>query len=122
MVAPLRAARPEPAGSDEEEPSAAARERGFVYDAIRDLDDDYELGKVSAEDHRALRDELRARAVALVRAERSGAARPPDAAGAEEPATERACGACGAALRDADRFCSQCGAPVEAAGGRGTGR
>lgn len=122
LVAPLRRARPEPAHRDEEEPSAAARERGFVYDAIRDLDDDYELGKVSAEDHRALRDELRARAVALVRAERSGAARPSGAAHAEETPTEPACGACGAALRDADRFCSQCGAAVEAAGGRGTGR
>ena len=47
--------------------------------AIRDLDHDYETGKVAEDDWRTLREELRARAMAYLREERDAAARGSDA-------------------------------------------
>jgi hypothetical protein len=76
-----------------------------VYRAVEALDEDFETGKLSPDDHARMRAELRARAVALLQAERSGDAPQPDAA--------PACPGCGAALRGTDRFCSQCGSPLE---------
>jgi hypothetical protein len=84
-------------------------EREALYDAIQDLDHDYETGKIEEADHRSLREELRARAVALLRAERAGEAAPKLAA-----AGPPACAACGAASREGDRFCSHCGAALPA--------
>jgi hypothetical protein len=80
-------------------------EREAVYRAVEALDEDFETGKLSPDDHARMRAELRARAVALLQAERSGDAPQPDAA--------PACPGCGAALRGTDRFCSQCGSPLE---------
>jgi hypothetical protein len=76
-----------------------------VYRAVEALDEDFETGKLSPDDHARMRAELRARAVAVLQAERSGAVPKPQAA--------PGCPDCGAALRGADRFCSQCGARLE---------
>jgi len=54
-----------------------------------------------------MRDELRARAASLLRAERSAEAAP---AADERKATS--CGACGAEPPQSARFCPQCGAPL----------
>jgi hypothetical protein len=123
LVAPLRERRtPDAAGAGGDEPSAARRERESLYDAIRDLDHDFETGKVAAEDHARLRDELRARAAALLAAERAAEARAsraePGAPRAPRPglaADERSprCTACGAAVAPSHRFCAQCGAALE---------
>jgi hypothetical protein len=91
-----------------EAPAALAEqsvEREAVYRAIEALDEDFETGKISPDDHARMRAELRAQAVALLQSERSAAA----------PKTVAApvCPGCGAAVRVADRFCSQCGAPLE---------
>jgi zinc-ribbon domain len=88
--------------------SRAALERQAVMSNIRDLDEDFETGKLSAEDHAQMRDELRARAVTLLAEERRPAPR------ALEPQRALFCTSCGAALHAGDRFCSQCGAPVAA--------
>jgi hypothetical protein len=97
------------------EPAEAAsepqrNEREALYDAIGDLDHDFETGKVSADDHARLRDELRQRAVALLRAEETGAAQR-----AEPPR----CARCGAHAAAEHRFCAQCGAPLAAGDGSG---
>jgi hypothetical protein len=102
LISPLRSDR----GAEREEPvlSPAALEREAVMRSLLDLDEDFETGKLEAEDHVRLRDELRARAVALLRAERR----------AEAPAEPRAaaaerCPGCDGAVRAGDRFCSTCG-------------
>jgi hypothetical protein len=98
--------------------SSARRERESLYEAIRDLDHDFETGKVAAEDHARLGDDLRARAAALLSAERDQAAvsraASPAQPGAQRAAGERRtqCGACGASAEPAHRFCAQCGAAL----------
>jgi len=117
LVAPLRhhgAMLAEPAI----EP-ASRRERESLYTAIRDLDHDHETGKVSDEDHAALRGELRARAVALLREERQAeraraatSAAPAVLPGGGPPGPGGLhCAACGEPVEPGHRFCPQCGAP-----------
>jgi len=120
---------------DEEELPLLRRERESLYTAMRDLDDDRETGKIDELDWRTMRDDLRARALALLETERAEAA-----ASAEEAASAGAapapgasvtragptsgttpgaafCTACGAAARPEDRFCSHCGARLAAPAG-----
>jgi hypothetical protein len=112
LIAPLRGRRTEGAAAPEAELSAARREREALYEAIRDLDHDFETGKVAAEDHARLGDELRARAAVLLAEERAGAAAGP--APAPRAAAAPVCPACGAAAAPAHRFCAQCGAALSA--------
>jgi len=91
------------------------RERDSLYSALRDLEDDFETGKVAEPDYRTLREELRTRALALLQRERDAARTAaegsrPLAAGA--PAFPAPCGACGAMPRPDDRFCGRCGVPL----------
>jgi len=88
-------------------------EREAVYRAIEALDEDFETGKLSSDDHARMRAELRAEAVALLQSERSAAA--------PKPVAAPVCPGCGTAVRIADRFCSQCGAPLERAPQTGAG-
>lgn len=101
---PLRARAPREVPSDVV--SAAAHEREAVYGAIRDLDDDFETGKLTEDDYRSSRRELRARAVALLREERAAESPSP------EPEPPPACPECSAATTAAARFCAQCGVPL----------
>jgi hypothetical protein len=104
LTGPLRT----PSQEEETEPEASPsrRERDSVVAAIRDLDHDYETGKVSEADYESFREELRARALALLREERLPQKPQPTL----DPA---ACPACAVSLRPGDRFCAQCGAPIE---------
>jgi len=130
LVQPLRdARRPREPGEAEGSPSALAREA--IYQDIRDLDHDFETGKISEDDHAALRAELRQRAVDLLRRERASS---PDAAAATRAPEDRAsapsaaqgadtaaaraafCTACGQRLEHGWKFCSSCGQPVARAG------
>jgi hypothetical protein len=106
LAAPLRSGRPAPP-TPTSDPSSGALELEGVYGAIRDLDDDRETGKVSAEDHAHRRDVLRAQAVSLLRgAEEQAAA----------PVATSTCPDCGRA-RDPDaRFCAGCGARLDGSG------
>ncbi len=113
LMRPLRDARPEeiraPSQADE-----LGAERDVVYAVIRDLDEDFATGKLSVDDHAAMRGEMRARAVALLRQQRSALEEPQRSAleaPAEPPAREaRSCSACGEGLPTGARFCPQCGA------------
>jgi hypothetical protein len=93
--------------------TASADERAAVYAAIRDLEDDFETGKISADDRGVMLSELRARAAALLRAERDGDA---GATTAEPTATaaSTACRSCGEPLTAAAHFCSRCGERIAA--------
>ena len=77
---------PDAAHTAESDAERLAAERESVYAAIRDLDDDLDTGKLTADDHAQLRAELRGRAVHLLEAERRSAAAPAAAADVEAPA------------------------------------
>jgi hypothetical protein len=83
----------------------SARERESIYAAIRDLEHDHETGKIAEADYASMRDELRGRALALLRREREAAA--------ERKRAPR-CPACEADVGAADRFCSRCGQALAA--------
>ena len=99
----------------EEELSSARREREGVIAAIRDLDHDFETGKISADDHAEMRDALRAQAIDLLRRERAGEAEQSAPIDVGEPApaapATTVCVSCDAELEPAHRFCPQCGTP-----------
>ncbi|HEY8493317.1 MAG TPA: zinc ribbon domain-containing protein [Myxococcota bacterium] len=115
LIAPLQGSRAQAAAGEAagaeplEDPAvdAARAEREAVYAALRDLEHDHETGKVSDADYAQMRQELRARAAALLQAEADAAAATAGAA----PGT-LACPACGAATRPGDRFCAHCGAAL----------
>lgn len=122
LLAPLRRER-----APERQAAAASptqREREALYDSIRDLDHDYETGKLSEADYHSMRDELRTRAVALLREEKRDAAavateapRTADPAPASAPAAARdACDACGGKLDPDWSFCAHCGAALPGSG------
>jgi hypothetical protein len=95
-------------------PSAASRaadQRSSVLTAIRGLDEDFEIGKLTEADHREMRQTLRAEAVELLRVERAALA---EAAGAERAAAAKAAGAEHAARAEAAG--AEHAAPAEAAG------
>jgi hypothetical protein len=104
-----------------------------VLTAIRGLDEDFEIGKLTEADYREMRLTLRAEAVELLRVERAALA---EAAGSERAAlagaagtehaalaeaagadgTPRSCPGCKAEISADARFCSQCGAPLDQGG------
>jgi hypothetical protein len=108
-------------------PEALERsEREMIYDSIRDLDLDFETGKLDSKEHQLMREELRARAIGLLQQERDAAARaeegskagskpkagPSPVAGSAvevRPGAVGYCPACGAAAETQWRFCVQCG-------------
>lgn len=98
---------------DEPAEDVARHDRDAVYSALRDLEHDYETGKVSDSDYASMRQELRARAAALIRGQQPSK---PSAPAARTP--DPACPACQAPARVSDRFCAQCGARIEAASPR----
>jgi len=113
LLAPLRGGDDEAAFADDDAAPRARDEREHLYESIRDLDHDYETGKLDEEGWRSLRGELRARAVTLLAEERAHAEASPPAAPAA-PAPPATCRTCGAEPRPGDRFCAGCGAPLAA--------
>ena len=114
LVAPLRGKAPQLAAAGRSD--ALDLERDAILRSLGDLDEDLDTGKLSPEDHAALRSELRSRAAGLLLAPRAEPAEPPSASAPDASlGGARAapfCSACGAASRPADRFCSQCGATL----------
>lgn len=126
VVGPLRRAPAETAAREDADRSGLAHERDLVYATLRDLEHDFETGKVAAEDYERGRSELRARAVELMREEKQSA--PAVRAVAAPPAaavpTGRFCPSCGGAVDPSWHFCSQCGgglSPAEASGSEPAG-
>jgi hypothetical protein len=98
LIAPLRGGHQQQEETGETRAGRLAAEREVVYASIRDLDEDFETGKLTEQDHAALRGELRAQAVRLLQAEREAA-----------PAAASGCASCGAELPQDARFCPGCG-------------
>jgi hypothetical protein len=114
LTAPLRSPH-EPESAAATPDSTTATERTSIYAAIRDLEDDFETGKVSAEDRDTMRNELRQQAGELLRAERAAAAAAPTAAETQTTAVVNFCSDCGKRVEPHARFCSHCGAKLAAA-------
>ena len=103
LIAPLRGGR-RPEDTPETRAGRLAAEREVVYASIRDLDEDFETGKLTEQDHAALRGELRVQAVRLLQAERAEHEAVPAAA-----VKATGCPSCGAELPRDARFCPGCG-------------
>ncbi len=114
LVTPLRQAG-DPGGEAESPLSSLAREREAIYESIRDLDHDFETGKLDEEDYRGMRNDLRALAVETIRRERKPAGREISAANGPTPdRTSPTCPNCGVEVESGWRFCSICGTEVAA--------
>ncbi len=99
--------------------AAGSAERDALFVALRDLEHDFETGKLSAEDRTALRAALRSEALDALSTE---GAQAPEARAASASARERRplgdsrrgpdlCD-CGRAAQPGDRFCAGCGKPL----------
>ena len=84
-----------------------------VYKAIKDIEFDYEMGKLSREDYEELRSQYKAEAVNILKqmdqvrpGQRRRAGKAPARAG------QRFCTQCGSPVHAQDRFCSNCGAAL----------
>ncbi|MDZ7266847.1 MAG: zinc ribbon domain-containing protein [candidate division KSB1 bacterium] len=87
-----------------------------IYAAIRDIDFDFRMGKLSAEDHALLREQYRNEAINIMKqldtllpaAGRGGRRSKP----AGSASATRFCSQCGEPAQAADKFCSACGASL----------
>jgi len=90
-------------------------ERDIVYQSIRDLEHDFETGKIEQTQYQVMHQELRTRGLELLQRERDAgrATAMPGAvsAPASNPAPAARCSACGVELQADWRFCAGCGAP-----------
>jgi hypothetical protein len=126
---------------DEAEIHPIRAEREAVYASIRDLDHDFETGKLVEDDYRPMREELRERAIELLRMEREGrtdsakpaatspvspSTHPVEAAGAAagvfagavpsgDVRTGAFCPSCGGQALPEWKFCSHCGGKLNPA-------
>jgi hypothetical protein len=128
VVSPLR--RSISVRADEQDDrSGLAHERDLVYATIRDLEHDFETGKVAEQDYQQTRQELRARAVDLMREEASRGEGASSREGASQSGIEAAatiegsaqatsgfCPACSGKVDPGWQFCSHCGGALVAAG------
>lgn len=108
VVSPLRSRTRSDGPREPIDSATASGERAGIYQTIRDLDHDFETGKVAEDDYHDMRRELRARAVSLLKEERSIATPVGSAPGV--------CPDCGSEREPGWRFCAKCGAPLEAPG------
>ncbi len=110
----LRREEPALAGSSPG-PAPAPQDRQALT-AIKELEFDYETGKIAEDDYRTLRARYEARAVAAL-TEQAPPAAPPDLDEALEAEiravrARRFCVSCGGGLPAGARFCPACGTPV----------
>ena len=82
-----------------------------IYAAIRDIDFDYQMGKLSEEDYEALRQQYKTEAIGMMKQiDQTGSrsSRRPAPGGAVKNA-ERFCHHCGQPVGAEDQFCNACG-------------
>jgi hypothetical protein len=116
VLMPLRPGAAADARPDIEDNSTAERER--IYASIRDLDHDFETGKLTEADYQQSRLVLKAEAVALLKRQQKAVSPEVNASATPGP-TAAFCTQCGVQLDGAWSFCASCGAPVAAARGDG---
>ncbi|MDE0885300.1 MAG: zinc ribbon domain-containing protein [Myxococcota bacterium] len=109
LALPLRTRRTRPAPK---EVSELTLKREILYESIRDLDIDFETGKIDEADFKLVREELRADAIALMRQEKLGETESPEAGAPVTPVKADPgdfCPGCGVAVGTGWSFCSACG-------------
>lgn len=88
-------------------------QKAEIYKAIKDIEFDYQMGKLSEEDYTELRDQYKTQAIEILKkidARAMGAARRgPGGQGTQKHARARFCHQCGASIQKGDKFCSNCG-------------
>ena len=103
-------------------------ERDAVYATIRELDFDFQTGKLSEADYRSMRETHVARGVEILKrldAMGAGRGRKSKVEGQSDEieaairahrrqASSQVCPACGRPIDPVDRFCAKCGAPLSA--------
>ncbi|MCL6647469.1 MAG: zinc ribbon domain-containing protein [Chloroflexi bacterium] len=116
--------RPLPVPHGNDRLTELRRQRDAIYEALRELEFDQRLGKLSAHDYAELAERYKRQAVALLKQlddETRAALLAIDQEIEEEVAQRRAlaarrtgsrCLACGARVEASDRFCRQCGVPL----------
>ncbi len=112
---PLRHQRAEEMPSAESAAAVISRERAGVYEVIRDLDHDFETGKIAETDYHRTRDELRARAIELLKHQREQLHRDMQASTAPADGASESdfqCPGCGQTVTSGWRFCPGCGAAL----------
>ncbi len=103
-----------------------SQERAGVYESIRDIDHDFETGKIDAAEHARMRGDLKQEAIGLLRRERAqtqdtaavnapDATQPTAAAAATDVAVAEFCPHCGGQVNANWTFCSHCGARIREA-------
>jgi hypothetical protein len=131
LVAPLRGRRRVKVATDPEL-ERIREKRESVYTAIADLEHDFETGKLEEVDYAAMREELKAQAIELIKSERSAAGpvagaatkqkttksaasqeAPTDSSSSNTPSTGAFCPSCGGRLDARWRFCSHCGGELQ---------
>ncbi len=95
-------------------PKARMQEDGRVatLSALRDLDFDYKIGKVSNEDYAPLRAQLLAEAAQYIHGQEEEDAKLEALIQARRVSKDATCEQCGASVGAGQRFCSKCGAPI----------
>lgn len=83
-------------------------ERDSAYQAIRDLDFDFQLGKLSATDYETLRERQKAHAASVLQ-QIDALGQPPVAQAAPTRDTKMFCTNCGTPHEPDDKFCRRCG-------------
>lgn len=89
-----------------------------IYAAIKDIEFDYQMGKLSEEDFHALRQQYKDEAVGLLKKieqiqHKTGKSKDATAAKKSEQASPKFCWSCGAAVTRGDKFCANCGGALE---------
>lgn len=101
----------EPASSEQSQ-TLKERRHNILY-ALRELDFDFQTGKIIEQDHRALRAQLMAEAAWLIpnQVDQDDEIESLNQARRELLGKITKCNQCGSHLIDADRFCPKCGTP-----------
>jgi len=83
-----------------------------IYAAIRDIDFDYRMGKLSEEDYASLRDQYKTEAINLMKRVDQmtlGSSKTRTKGAATSATARKFCHQCGEPVTAADKFCSSCG-------------
>mgnify|MGYP001571499990 CR=1 FL=1 len=86
-----------------------------IYAAVRDIDFDYRMGKLSDEDYNSLREQYKQEAVKVMQTldRMSGPVQPSAKSGKAAGSNARFCHMCGSPAQREDAFCSLCGAQLQ---------
>lgn len=88
-----------------------------IYSAIKEIEFDYQMGKLSEEDFKALRQQYKDEAVNLLKKIEQIQRKPAKPAGKAKKPTEQKspnfCWVCGTAVTKSDKFCANCGTKIQ---------